>query len=111
MITDGGLRPNIIHAHSAGSFVVRSATRARVDALMTRVRACFEAGATATGARLELKMGGSYDDMVPNSALGRSYRHFFNRLGGEIPKGEIDLLESGTQASSDQGMCVFVVLG
>ncbi|KAK5740905.1 hypothetical protein LTR17_004259 [Elasticomyces elasticus] len=103
MITDGGLRPNIIHAHAAGSFVVRSSSRARVEALKQRVYACFEAGATATGAELKIIPGGSYDDLMPNRALGRSYRHFFNRLGGNIVKGDVDILESPTTASSDQG--------
>ncbi|KAK5726845.1 hypothetical protein LTR15_002735 [Elasticomyces elasticus] len=103
MITDGGVRPNIIHAHAAGSFVVRSSSRARVEALMQRVHACFEAGATATGATLKIIPGGSYDDLIPNRALGRSYRHFFNRLGGNIVKGDVDILESPTMASSDQG--------
>ena len=103
MITNGGLRPNIIHAYSSGSFVVRSSTRARVEALKKRVYACFEAGATATGAELKITLGGSYDDMAPNKALGWSYRHFFNRLGGEIVKGDIDILQSTTMASTDQG--------
>ncbi|KAK4899716.1 hypothetical protein LTR27_002982 [Elasticomyces elasticus] len=103
MITDGGLRPNIIHAHAAGSFVVRSSSRARVEVLKQRVYACFEAGATATGAELKIIPGGSYDDLMPNRALGRSYRHFFNRLGGNIVKGDVDILESPTTASSDQG--------
>ena len=102
-ITNGGLRPNIIHAYSAGRFVVRSTIRARVEALKKRVYACFEAGATATGATLKLTPGGSYDDHIPNRALGRSYRHSFNRLGGSIPREDIDIIEAGTTASTDQG--------
>lgn len=103
MITNGGLRPNIIHAYSAGRFVVRSSTRARREALLKRVEACFEAGALATGAKLKLTLGGSYDDHMPNKALGGSYRHCFNRLGGDIPIGSIDMLQSATMASTDQG--------
>ncbi|KAK4541708.1 hypothetical protein LTR36_007417 [Oleoguttula mirabilis] len=102
-ITNGGLRPNIIHAYSAGRFVVRSTTRARLEALKKRVYACFEAGATATGAELKLTPGGSYDNHMPNKALGRSYRHFFHRLGGEIPREDIDVIEAATTASTDQG--------
>ena len=102
-ITNGGLRPNIIHAYSAGRFVVRSSTRARRQALLKRVYACFEAGATATGAELKITIGGSYDNHMPNKALGRSYRYFFNRLGGEIPREDIDLIEGATMASTDQG--------
>ncbi|KAK5132605.1 hypothetical protein LTR08_008804 [Meristemomyces frigidus] len=102
-ITHGGLRPNIIHAYSAGRFVVRSSSRARLEALTKRVNACFEAGATATGAELKITPGGSYDDHMPNKALGRSYRHFFNRLGGQIPREDVDIIESATMASTDQG--------
>lgn len=97
------LRPNIIHAYSAGRFVVRSSSQARLDALKKRVVACFEAGATATGATLKITWKMSYDDHMPNHALGRSYRHFFNRLGGKIPPAEIDIINAETQASTDQG--------
>ncbi|KAK1086890.1 hypothetical protein LTR48_003106 [Friedmanniomyces endolithicus] len=103
MITNGGLRPNIIHAYSAGRFVVRSSSRARVEALKKRVFACFEAGAMATGAELKLTPGGSYADLVPNHALGRSYRKYFNCLGGDIVEGDLDILRSSTSASTDQG--------
>ena len=65
--------------------------------------ACFEAGATATGASLKITPGTSYDDHMPNRALGRSYRHFFNRLGGDIPTPELDYITGRTQASTDQG--------
>ncbi|KAK0906006.1 hypothetical protein LTR91_016940 [Friedmanniomyces endolithicus] len=103
MITNGGLRPNIIHAYSAGRFVVRSSSRARVEVLRKRVFACFEAGATATGAELKLTPGGSYADHVPNHALGRSYQKYFNRLGAGIVEGDLDILRSSTSASTDQG--------
>ncbi|EMD00428.1 hypothetical protein BAUCODRAFT_62146 [Baudoinia panamericana UAMH 10762] len=102
-ITNGGLRPNIIHAYSSGRFVVRSTSQARLDALKKRVIACFEAGATATGAELKLTLGGSYADHMPNRALGRSYRHFFNRMGGSIVRGDVDIIEAATTASTDQG--------
>ncbi|KAK3117351.1 hypothetical protein LTR53_001341 [Teratosphaeriaceae sp. CCFEE 6253] len=110
MITNGGLRPNIIHAYSAGKFVVRSTSRARVEALKTRVYACFEAAAVATDAELRLTPGGSYDDHMPNHALGGSYRRFFNRLGGDIVRGDIDILQSPTTASTDQGQYISNVL-
>ena len=65
--------------------------------------ACFEAGATATGATLKLTPKMSYDDHMPNHALGRSYRHFFQRLGGSIPQEDLDIIDAATQASTDQG--------
>jgi metal-dependent amidase/aminoacylase/carboxypeptidase family protein len=102
-ITDGGLAPNIIHAYSAGVFIVRANTRTRLAVLKKKANACFEAGAAATGATLKITFEQSYDDHVPNRALGRSYRHFFNRLGGEIPTADVDEIEHRSMASTDQG--------
>lgn len=74
-----------------------------MQALKTRVDACFAAGATATGAKLKVTYQGSYDDHVPNRALGASYRRHFNRLGGDIPTPEQDAVNATTAASTDQG--------
>lgn len=103
MITNGGLKPNIIHAYASGQFVVRSDTRARRDALKKRVFACFEAGATATGATLKITEGTVYDDHMPNHVLGKSFRQHFNELGGNIPRADLDYISGRTQASTDQG--------
>lgn len=102
-ITNGGLRPNIIHAYASGRFVVRSSSKERLAALSTRVKACFQAGATATGATLKLTPKMSYDDHVPNCMLGASYRSQFARLGGHIPAPGLDGVAGATQASTDQG--------
>ncbi|KXT01538.1 hypothetical protein AC578_4549 [Pseudocercospora eumusae] len=107
-ITNGGLRPNIIHAYASGMFVVRSANRARLDALKKRVFACFDAGATATGAELKLTPKGAYDDHMPNHTIAARYREAFNRLGGSIPSGDIDYLTGSTMASTDQGNISYV---
>lgn len=40
---------------------------------------------------------------MPNKNLGERYRHYFNKLGGNIPQANIDLLTSATMASTDQG--------
>jgi len=99
-ITNGGLKPNIIHAYSSGQFVVRSATKARVDALHARVLPCFSAGATATGAKLKVTpFRYSYQDHVPNHVLAATYRKHSNALGSEIP----ETYTAVTQASTDQG--------
>lgn len=102
-IINGGAAPNIIHAYSAGKFVVRANTRAERDELIPKVLACFEAGAKATGATLKVTQGTSYDNHSPNHALARSYRHFRNALGGEIPPPSIDIVTGRSAASTDQG--------
>lgn len=102
-ITHGGLKPNIIHAYAAGQFVVRSSTRARRDALLQRVKLCFEGAATATGAKLTITHTGAYDDHSPNWALAARYRRHFNTLGGSIEPPELDYIHAQTNASTDQG--------
>lgn len=117
-ITHGGAAPNIIHAYAAGVFVVRADTRARLRALRRQVKACFEAGATATGARLVVTEEQAYADHVPNRVLARSYTRFWNALvparehGGdpfEPPTSRIPLDQDRdeqrgvTRASTDQG--------
>lgn len=109
MITHGGVKPNIIHAYAAGRFVVRSTTRARRDGLRERVQKCFEAGATATAARLVITPGGEYDDHVPNWTLGARYRQWFNALGGRIEAPELDVIRGQTMASTDQGNVSYAV--
>jgi metal-dependent amidase/aminoacylase/carboxypeptidase family protein len=102
-ITHGGTKPNIIHAHAAGNFVVRSTTLARLTALKHRVDACFAAAATATGTTLRITPQGAYADHAPNRTLGASYRTHFNALGGAIPHPDLDILTAATMASTDQG--------
>ncbi|KAI0398367.1 hypothetical protein F5Y17DRAFT_63 [Xylariaceae sp. FL0594] len=108
-ITDGGSRPNIIHAHSAGDFVVRANTQARLCELKRKVDACFEAGATATGAKLGMEHLMSYADHVPNRLLATYYRRHFNKLSSpsdQIPdnsRGGVDEIVGRTTASTDQG--------
>lgn len=102
-ITNGGLAPNIIHAYAQGVFVVRANTKQRLAALRHKVTQCFEAGALSTGAKLKITEEGSYADHVPNRALGRAYRKYFNAMGGDIPDEEVDEIKGRTMASTDQG--------
>jgi metal-dependent amidase/aminoacylase/carboxypeptidase family protein len=84
---------------------VRANTRARRDALREQVNSCFEAGATATRATLKITEEMTYDDHIPNFALGRCYRTHLNNLDGEwkIPGLETDIVEGRSGASTDQG--------
>jgi len=119
-ITDGGLRPNIVHAYAAGIFVARATTQERLVELRRKVDACFEAGATASGAKLKVTQLGAYKDHIPNRVLGRSYTSYFNCLldqegskeeedSGGLPQRipvdqDVDeFLHGASMASSDQG--------
>ncbi|KAK8068711.1 Peptidase M20 domain-containing protein 2 [Apiospora phragmitis] len=108
-ITDGGARPNIIHAYAAGDFVVRANTQKRLEELLVKVQNCFAAGATATGARLEITPGMAYADHVPNRPLGAAYARYFNALlpsssEQRIPSDQdLDEMLGRSGASTDQG--------
>lgn len=49
IVTKGGDAPNVVPAHTRGTWFVREKTLARLADLEPRVRRCFEAGAVATG--------------------------------------------------------------
>ncbi|RYP71855.1 hypothetical protein DL771_004567 [Monosporascus sp. 5C6A] len=105
-ITNGGVRPNVIHAYTAGNFVVRADTQARLEELKKQVDACFQAGATATGATLKMTPTQSYADHVPNRVLGDVYRRYFNMMSPPhlIPENDdIGEIRGRVMASTDQG--------
>lgn len=52
VIEDGGKSPNVIPSHTKMNWYIRSPTVARGSELLSRVKACFEAAATATGCTL-----------------------------------------------------------
>ncbi len=113
-ITDGGVAPNIIHAYAAGIFVVRAETQARLAELRAKVNACFEAGATASGAKLKVTPIGAYADHVPNHTLGARYTRYFNALNPPQPISEIEDIDSirgFSLASTDQGDVSYAVPG
>lgn len=57
IITRGGDAANVIPAHTSASYMVRATSLGDLDALTSKVMRCFEAGALATGARLEVRGG------------------------------------------------------
>src|SRR3954463_13400884 len=54
IVTHGGDAPNVVPGHTSGTFLVRSRTLEELPDLEPRVRACFEAGALATGCSVEV---------------------------------------------------------
>ena len=84
VITDGGQAPNIVPAHSAAKFMVRALDNDYLEKLALRVINCFEAGAKATGARLEYQwVERSYAALVSNRALAVLFADNMAPLGRE----------------------------
>ena len=91
IITDGGEAANIVPAHSAGTFLVRAEDDTYLDELKERVLNCFVGAATANGARLEYRWGGTrYAPMRNNMALARLFQRNMQSLGRWVKIAEPD---------------------
>ncbi len=89
VIPDGGAAPNIVPGHSAASFLVRAEEDDELEQLKLRAAACFEAGALATGARLELRWNeNQYASMRTNMAIAAAHRRNLGALGRVVPEDE-----------------------
>ena len=85
IISYGGGAPNVIPPYTSCRFRVRGTDAAYCEELVRRVVACAEAGATATGCRMEWKEYiRPYLNMVPNHALGASFRENLEALGRDV---------------------------
>jgi amidohydrolase len=102
IITDGGSAPNIVPERAAGRFFVRAETAKDLAVLRARVVACFEAGAQASGARLELaSLEPDLLDMIHNMPLCQAFQRNAEALGRVfIP---LDHPAYGRAGSTDMG--------
>jgi len=85
IITEGGLAPNIVPERAACRFYVRAADAETLAPLKARVQACFEAGALATGCRLELNWSGvDYLDLKTNWPMAEVFGRHAVALGRDF---------------------------
>lgn len=108
VIHEGGAAPNVIPDRTVSQWIVRAATAERFEILRTRVLACFEAAATATGCTLDIAYEGEpYIDLVSNPMMVGLFAANSTALGRGMPT----YAESGfdTSASSDMGNVSHVV--
>ncbi|MBW2715098.1 MAG: M20 family metallopeptidase, partial [Deltaproteobacteria bacterium] len=102
IITNGGQAPNIVPENSAGRFYVRAANANELAALKVRVENCFRAGASATGAELEIAWNEvDYLDIRYNEPLAESYRVNAEALGRVFFP--ITKVAAGLAGSTDMG--------
>lgn len=103
IVQEAGTAPNAIPGSSRGSWYVRADTLEELDGAFERVRACFEAGATATGCTWELtETSPRYAEFHNDLELAG----IFTRLAAAQGR-DMDLAEDGTRgmatASTDMG--------
>jgi len=82
IVTKGGDAPNIVPAHTKAHYLVRALDLEGLADIQEKVRRCFEAGAIATGAKLEI-VGGSkpYAQVCHDPELIDVYRANTEALG------------------------------
>jgi amidohydrolase len=86
IVTHGGDAPNIVPGRTTGSWYVRAATLAVLEDLSPRVRACFEAGALATGCELEVvRKSPPYSEFLPDATLLAAYAQEATAIGRVFP--------------------------
>jgi amidohydrolase len=82
IITEGGEAANIIPSQTSARYNLRAPTFEELLDLRAKVTRCFEAGALATGAHMEI-IGGDkpYAQMMHNAAMAELYRRNAEALG------------------------------
>ncbi|MFJ9173699.1 M20 family metallopeptidase [Streptomyces sp. NPDC102360] len=96
IVTYGGDAPNIVPGHTTGTWILRSETLEGLQRLRPRVEACFEAGATATGATLKIDAPcPPYAEFRNNTTLTGLYQRNAESLGRRFST------EPSPRASSD----------
>ncbi|PZS16395.1 MAG: hypothetical protein DLM54_11275 [Acidimicrobiales bacterium] len=86
IVIKGGDAPNVVPAHTSGRFLVRAADLEALGRIEPRIRACFEAGAVATGCQVEVGLvSPRYSQFEPDQAITNAYRRNAEALGRSLP--------------------------
>ncbi|RVU28595.1 M20 family peptidase [Streptomyces antnestii] len=85
IVTDGGQAVNVIPARTAARYEVRARTLEQLEEAWRRIRACFEAGALATGATLEVRAHGrDFADLRQDPFMSDAYEAAARGLGRTV---------------------------
>jgi amidohydrolase len=91
VVIDGGSAANIIPARVTGRFMCRSTTLSGLEKLEPRIRACFEAGALASGATVMYeRLAPDYSHMESDLGLLSAYRVNAEELGRSFELDDLD---------------------
>lgn len=86
IVTHGGDAPNVVPAHTTAHYLVRSATIESLAEVEPRVLRCFEAGALATGATMEVTpLSPPYSELRTDESMAALWRANAASLGRPAP--------------------------
>jgi amidohydrolase len=100
IVTKGGDAPNVVPGEATGLWMARATTLRELEDLVPKVLRCFEAGALATGATLDVTRYPPYAEMVHDQDLLAAYRANAESIGRLFP----DLGEMARRASASTDM-------
>lgn len=87
IVTEGGAAANIIPARTRAAYYVRAATLDDLQQLESRVRACFQAGALATGCQVQIEsLSPPYSHFDHDLEMVEIYRRNAEALGRVFPE-------------------------
>ncbi|MGH7895769.1 MAG: M20 family metallopeptidase [Candidatus Binatia bacterium] len=102
IVLRGGEAPNVVPAHTCARYVVRARTGDELGDVRAKVMRCFEAGAVATGARLEVANEQLvYAEVVHDRDIAALYRRNAEALGRSFP--DLGPMRERFAASTDMG--------
>jgi amidohydrolase len=107
IITDGGQAANIIPERAAARLMVRSPDNAYLAELRSRVLACFEGAARATGCVLSATWSETCESVRTNAPLAETFAANARALGREMHARR----PADTHGSTDMGNVMGVVPG
>lgn len=108
IITHGGDAPNVIPAKTRARYIVRGDTLAELEQLRPRVYRCFEAGALATGCKMDIVGGDKpYSEMVHDRDIAAFYQRNSELIDRSFP--DISTEHQKVIASTDMGNVSLVI--
>ena len=108
IITKGGDAPNVIPAHTSAKYMIRAETLSALNELRPKVLRCFEAGALATGSKLEVVGGDKpYAEMRQDFEIAAIYQRNAESLGRKFLS--LGPMLDRVAASTDMGNVSHVV--
>ncbi|MDQ3764658.1 MAG: M20 family metallopeptidase [Actinomycetota bacterium] len=105
IVTRGGEAPNIVPAHTEAEYMIRAATLTDLEVVRERVMRCFQAGALATGATVDVLADHEpYAQMRHNPEIATAYRRNAEALGRTF-----EPVDPHAAASTDMGNVSLVI--
>lgn len=88
IITEGGVKPNIVPDTAAAEYYIRARNMAELTELRAKVVGCFEGAAMAAGCTVDIATAGDpYAEVITNTAMADAYCDNMAHFELVLPKG------------------------